>query len=49
MTDLMPFALCLLVALPLIWIAPHLDGENTREIERAAEAREWLIAMGVVK
>lgn len=47
--DLMPFALCLPVAALLIHYTPALDGEATREIERAAEAREWLIAMGVMK
>ncbi len=43
------FLACLPFAVPLIWIAPALDGDKTREIERAAEAREWLLAMGVLK
>lgn len=36
------FLACLPFAVPLIWIAPALGGDKTREIERAAEAQEWV-------
>ena len=53
MTDLMPFVACIPFAWLLIWAAPKLDGEATREINRiednAAEAAWWLREMGVTK
>ncbi len=47
--DLASFLACLPFAAILIWAAPRLDGDATRNINRiednAAEAQWWLAAM----
>lgn len=45
LVDIMPLVACLPFAALLIHISPELDGEATRQLERAAEAQEWLEQM----